>query len=448
MSRRAALIPLLAFAVACGTSPPPAGEERLPDIRDTSRIAIPPPPPVIPDRDVPLVIAPDFSSGRLVRVALFTDVDRITLGGTGSWLLYDDNGTRLQFRARASDAWTIKAEKGQLRAERDDGERAARRPAPFIARAEAKNTFITVNGRPFRGEVLVRPGDHGVVVIDRLGLEEYLRGVVPLEIGKRAEQELAAVEAQAIAARSYATAHVRADAPRGYDLLSTVSDQVYGGVNAEQPLADAAIAATHSLVLTWQGRVIAAPYSASCGGHTAGADETWHQGDAAYLRGISDRVKGGGDRFYCEIAPHFRWMREYDRRELDAVLAVNLHGFAPVQGKVGIVTDVSIDGHTPSGRVAALRIVTDKDTYTVRGNDIRFVLRNDAGEILPSTMFAMEAVHDGVGRVSALRFTGTGNGHGVGMCQWGAIGRARDGANARAILRAYYPGAAVTALPE
>jgi len=445
--RRGVAALLVVAAAGCGPKAPPPGDERIPDLPDTMRIAIPPAPPVAPDRGAPLAVVPEFASGRQVRVALFTNVDRITLGGTGAWRLYDDNGAHLQFVARASDAWTVKAEKGQLRAERDDGERAARRPAPFVARPERANTFITVNGRPFRGDVIVRPGDHGLVVVDRLALEEYLRGVVPLEIGRRAVQEMAAVEAQAIAARSYATAHVRADAPRGFDLLSTISDQVYGGVNAEQPVADAAIAATRSLVLTWQGRVIAAPYSASCGGHTAGAEETWHEGDPEYLRGVSDRVKGS-DHFYCEIAPHFHWTREYQRRELDDVLADNLHAFATVPGKVGIITDILVDGHTPSGRVAALRIVSDRGTYVVHGNDIRFALRSREGEILPSTLFSMSVVHDGVGRVDVVRFTGTGNGHGVGMCQWGAIGRARDGASARAILRAYYPGAAVTALPE
>src|SRR5262249_61770043 len=96
---------------------------------------------------------------------------------------------------------------------------------------------------------------------------------------------------------------------------------------------------------------------------------------------------------------------------------------------------VLVDGHTPSGRVAALRIVTDRATYTVRGNDIRFAFRAPSGEILPSTLFSMTVVHDGVGRVDAVRFSGTGNGHGVGMCQWGAIGRARAGASPTATLR-------------
>jgi stage II sporulation protein D len=396
---------------------------------------------------MPLPRTTDFAAGRPVRVALHTNADRVILGGTGDWRLYDDNGNSVLVRAGAGDAWTVQPDRGQLRAVRADGERTARREAPFIARPARPGDYVTVNGRAFRGEIQVRTGDRGLVVVDRLALEDYLRGVVPLEIGPRTNDERAAVEAQAIAARSYATAHLRPDAARGYDLLSTVSDQVYGGVAAEQAVADAAVAATRSLVLTWQGRVIAAPYSAICGGHTASADETWHEGDAAYLKGVSDRVRGSGDRSYCDIAPHFRWTRKFGRRELADALEKNLRTFVPVSGSIGTVTDVVIDGRTSSGRVAVLRIVTDRGTYAVRGNDIRFVLRSGS-EILPSTMFTIDVDHDGGGRVEKLVFTGNGNGHGVGMCQWGAIGRARGGANARQILQAYYPGTVVTALPE
>jgi len=194
--------------------------------------------------------------------------------------------------------------------------------------------------------------------------------------------------------------------------------------------------------------VIAAPYSANCGGRTAAAGEVWHEGDASYLPSVSDRRPGSGDRFYCDITPRFHWTRAYSRKELNAVLERNLRSYATVRGKIGAVTGISVDARSGSGRVATLLIVTDRGTYELHGNEIRFAFQPAGGEILPSTRLTVELERDDAGRVERVSFSGTGNGHGVGMCQWGAIGRARDGQSARAILRTYYPGTVVTVLPE
>jgi stage II sporulation protein D len=448
-TRAAVLAALIAATSACGTKTPPEREPTIPP--EPSAAAGPDsaaPGVLLPGESVELPKEPDFSTGRTVRVALHTDAERVTIAGTGAWRLYDQNGASLLLRADAGDAWTVKPEHGDLRAERSDGQRTARRTAPFVARPAGKGSFVTVNGRAYRGEIVVRPAKKGLIVVNRLSVEDYLRGVVPLEIGHRTTDERAAVEAQAIAARSYALAHLRTDAARQYDLLATVSDQVYGGAEAETAVSDAAIEATRSLVLTYQGRVIAAPYSANCGGRTAAAEEAWGGGSSAYLTSVSDRANAGGDRFYCDIAPHFRWTRTFSRKDLAQALERNLRTFVTVDGSIGAATDLRIDHRTTSGRVGSLVIMTDRGRYTLRGNDIRFVLRAPGGEILPSTMFSLEMDRDGDGRVEKLTVSGAGNGHGVGMCQWGAIGRARAGQSARAILKTYYPGTIVTALPE
>jgi stage II sporulation protein D len=104
---------------------------------------------------------------------------------------------------------------------------------------------------------------------------------------------------------------------------------------------------------------------------------------------------------------------------------------------------VSVTSRTASGRVGTLALATDRGTWSLRGNEIRFVLRAPGGEILNSTYFTPH-VEGGVdGRVARVTLRGHGNGHGVGMCQWGAIGRARAGHDVRRILEAYYTGATV-----
>jgi stage II sporulation protein D len=114
-----------------------------------------------------------------------------------------------------------------------------------------------------------------------------------------------------------------------------------------------------------------------------------------------------------------------------------------VSGAIGTVRGVEVERRTESGRVESLAIVTDRGRHVLRGNNIRYVLRAPNGEILNSTYFSVESTAGADGRLSRLMITGTGYGHGVGMCQWGAIGRARSGHDFRAILRAYYPGTTI-----
>ena len=109
------------------------------------------------------------------------------------------------------------------------------------------------------------------------------------------------------------------------------------------------------------------------------------------------------------------------------------------------VRQLSVTARTPTGRVKSLEIATDRSRFTLTGNDIRFVLRSVGGEMLNSTYFSVEAAA-GAGDVGTLTLRGQGYGHGIGMCQWGAIGRARAGHDARTILAAYYPGTSVAPL--
>jgi stage II sporulation protein D len=272
-------------------------------------------------------------------------------------------------------------------------------------------------------------------------MDSYLMGVVPLEIGNRTTAEMAAVEAQAVAARTYAYKHLTP--ARAFDMYATVQDQVYGGIDAEKPLASSSIASTADVVVLYDGQPISTPYHSTCGGSTAGVTEVWYdQPDEPYLRPVSDRIPGTNN-YYCDPSPRFSWTQTYDADELRSVMEKYLAAYtnAP-KTNLGRVTAISEQGRTPSGRVAALTIRTESGTYTLRGNDIRFVLRDPKGTILNSTLFNLEATTSG-GEVSHLTLTGRGYGHGIGMCQWGAIGRARAGQDYRTILATYYPGTTI-----
>jgi len=376
-----------------------------------------------------------------VRVALATGRGTVKLSAVGgAWSLYDRTGEHLISRARAGDVWTVDQRDGALRASSDFQSSPTFR-GPLVARPQDPTTFLVFEGKRYRGELLVLVFDTGLTVINRLSVESYLRGVVPLEIGTdRTQTEIAAVRAQAVAARSYT--YTRLSDTRVFDLTATVTDQVYGGADAERPVSDAAVSDTRDQVLMYNGKVINAPYHANSGGCTASPSEVWRTDDQPYLVPVSDRIPGT-DRFYCEQSPKFRWTRTFDAAALQALAGKYLRQYARSgSGPIGQIQRVYETGRTASGRVAALVFETDRGRFTVRGNDIRFVLRSPGGDILPSTMFTLQSSSDGAGSV-ILTLQGTGMGHGVGMDQWGAIARSRAGQDYLTILRTYYPGTTV-----
>ncbi len=310
-----------------------------------------------------------------------------------------------------------------------------------VIRPEANNPFVVWDGKRYRGELVITPSDSGLLVVNRLSMDDYLRGVVPLEIGNRTSAEMAAVQAQAVAARTYAYKHLTSS--RAFDMYATVQDQVYGGVDAEKPLSDTAITSTADVVVLYNGQPITTPYHSTCGGSTAGVSEVWYdQPDQPYLRPVSDRIPGTNS-YYCDPSPRFAWTQSYDAAGLRAVVEKYLAAYtnAPKSG-LGKITDIREQGRTASGRVAALTVQTESGSYTLRGNDIRFVLRDPKGAILNSTFFTFTRETSG-GEVSNLTVNGHGYGHGIGMCQWGAIGRARAGQDYRTILETYYPGTTI-----
>ena len=386
-----------------------------------------------------------LASGRLIRVALSSGVAAVEIGATGTWVLLDEDGGVL-LRVPATDTWRMEMRDRSLHAVRGDIVTAGR-AGPLTARADRPADFVVVNGKRYRGEVVLHARDDGLLLTNRLHVEDYLRGVVPLEIGRRVSGEEAAVAAQAVAARSYAYVRLSGGEARRYDLVATVQDQVYGGADAETPIADGAVWATRGLVLTYGGRMVNAPYHSTCGGSTAEVSEVWYRsGNEPYLRRVSDRI-GDSDRFYCDPSPRFRWSKTLERSTLAASLERYLAQYVRVAGnRIGAVRGLEVDSKTPSGRVAALAVRTDRGRYLVRGNDVRFVMRVPNGEILNSTYFSVRTERDGDGRLARATFEGGGYGHGIGMCQWGAIGRARAGQDFRTILSTYYPGTSVASI--
>ncbi len=177
---------------------------------------------------------------------------------------------------------------------------------------EGGSTFL-LDGRPYGGTLDIFHDGKALIVLNRVGMEEYLRGVVPWEIGFLDEEKIEAVKCQAVAARTYAWSRVR-ESGELWDLLADESDQVYRGLEKTSDVVDRAIEETADVVAVWRGQLIRAYYSSTCGGRTAPLEEVWFDREPApYLRGVVD---GPGRRFdpdraFCRGSPRFLWKVEW-----------------------------------------------------------------------------------------------------------------------------------------
>lgn len=305
---------------------------------------------------------------------------------------------------------------------------------------ERLGDYVTVGGRRYRGDLVVQRGTAGVTVVNRVPLEAYLLSVVALELGFRNPTDRQAVLAQAVAARSFALRYRGRREALGFDVFPTDADQVYGGVDTEFPEVSAAVQATTGEVLTYDGRPIEALFHSTCGWSTESNEQVFQNREPVpYLRAVSDRF-GSGDRdFYCAISPRFRWREEWDGDGLTSILARTLPAIVNGASAIGRVTDISAGRTTPTGRVYELVVTTTSGVYRVGPGRIREALRPTVDRQLWSSMFQLHVEKDD-SRVVKMVAAGAGYGHGVGMCQFGAVGRARAGADYRAILATYYHG--------
>ena len=384
---------------------------------------------------------------RMARIALAGKARQAPVSATGRWRIDEQGGRTRLVTGQGAERWRVEQQGGLLRVAGDSGDVTPWREGPFVARAVEGGAALRYDNRRYRGELWFTPTDSGILVVNRLPVEDYLRGVVPIELGTRQLGDRAALEAQAIAARSYAYIRVPSDAavdPRsGWHMVATVQNQVYAGLDVEAPIVNEAIDRTAGLVIRYNGLLVDAPYFSSCGGRTAAPKESWRDvREEPYLPSVDDTDPRTG-RPYCDIAPRNHWTEEFDEAQLSESVRRALVAAGARDPRPGVMTAMRVEGRTTSGRATALVLRTDRGDVTVRNNEIRNVLRNTRGAILSSTYFSIERESRVRGHLSGVTLRGHGNGHGVGMCQWGAIGRSRAGLDARTILRHYYPGTVV-----
>jgi stage II sporulation protein D len=376
-------------------------------------------------------------------------------------VLADGTFTESSAAAFAADAWRRFGERPEPTAE------VLARPSGFVEVLGSKGEILatgdrlvvldgrsegfTLEDRSYRGRLHLTVDAGGrLAAVLALPLEELLRGLVPSEMPAGSPPE--ALRAQAVTARSNVLAQIGTrHLADPWSLCSDVHCQAYRGEGAQVASTDAAVRDTsgEALFAVADGRLVDGVYSAMCGGHGENNDAVWGGTPSPSLRGRPDLVAAdasawagglasegrvsaflaGAPLAWCARAPgskadRYRWERRIAPEKLDIMLATL---------GVGAVDDLVVVERGASGRALALRVDGDRGSATVHG-ELR--IRRLLGD-LPSAMFVIAPEREG------WAFRGGGWGHGVGMCQWGAIARAGAGQGYRQILGAYFAGAAV-----
>jgi len=271
----------------------------------------------------------------------------------------------------------------------------------------------------YRGTLYVARASGRYFVINVVDVEDYLCGVIAREMEKNWPTE--ALKAQAVCSRSLVYYYMQKAREKNlpYDVSNSVFHQVYGGTEAERENVVEAVDSTAGEVLSYEGRIVPGFFHACCGGSTSNASDVWGS-EFPYLVGVSDS--------YCSGTPFFTWRKVFSASDIGRVLGIK---------KVDSIRIVQNDS---SGRVKTLEVKSGTGKKIVTGKDLRMSFINLYGsqsfnseKVLPSTRFVT------YGSGGSMVFEGTGYGHGVGLCQWGARKMAEEGFDYRQILKYYFP---------
>ncbi|MCT4605390.1 MAG: SpoIID/LytB domain-containing protein [Marinisporobacter sp.] len=358
-----------------------------------------------------------------------------------------------------------------------------------------------IDGKKFRGSMMIkRYADSDLTVINQLGIEEYLYGVVPKEMA--GNWPIEAQKAQAVAARSYTILNKNKHKNYGFDLCLSTHCQVYGGYSSENSRTQRAVDETKGKIMTYNGKVITAFYHSNSGGRTENSENVWSN-PLGYIRGVDDPYSIG--------QPNDQWTKVYTKQQIEDLLGSkgmfvgNITNIIPkerskngrvlkleIQGTNGnqilekgqirnifgsknlksnwfdimvdgeLIGQESVDLNNPPKEIRhenkyvltanGLKKITAQKQYIDNGEEKELISIKDkyvlTADGLDQIKFKEQPIsnpqrNDRILPVSSKDqyvFIGKGYGHGAGMSQWGAKKMAEEGYTYEQILSHYYTG--------
>lgn len=339
------------------------------------------------------------SQARVLRIAIAQKVSSVKVGTSTPGIVRDGAGRVLgklppldssfgQFRGGqvAFKQWR----RSQLTIEPEDG------------------GYVWIGNGWYRGKLRLVATKSGLFAINNVNFEQYLYSVIGAEM--HPSWHIEALKAQAVAARTYTLYKLKKAASPLFDMGNTVTWQVYKGLSSESPNTQAAVNATSSEIMTYNGKPILAVFHAAGGGYTENVENVWAS-RLPYLRGVPD---------YDRDTPGYRWTKSFSRSQISRLLGIsNVKQFISLQ-------------RSPSERVLRMKVVGSGNSKYFTGVQIRERLG------LRSAKFWVTPTDGG------FTIEGNGYGHGLGLSQWGAYTLALRGSSYRDILQHYYQGVTIT----
>ncbi|MDR1259904.1 MAG: SpoIID/LytB domain-containing protein [Endomicrobium sp.] len=285
---------------------------------------------------------------------------------------------------------------------------------------ESLDEIIFIESKPYRGYFIVKESnDSKLNVINVLSIEDYIKGVLPKEIGS--DWELEALKAQAVISRTYAISNLNKHLSQGFDLCSTTHCQVYGGAGVETDTCNKALLLTQHEFLTYNRKFANTVFHANCGGHTENPKYIWNWKIVPpYLKGVKC--------YYCKNAPYTNWEKTLDESFIRKKLLNN--------NNIGKIKNIKIIDKTNIGTAKKIEILHSNGKLILNAYKFRLIV--DAWQIKSHSFYSIKNYNN------KFNFKGKGWGHKVGLCQWGAKFMAEKGKNYRDILYYFYPGTKIS----
>ncbi len=315
--------------------------------------------------------------------------------------------------------------------------------------------------RTFPGSLKLQPNAYGnYSLVNLVALESYLRGVVPYEIGTGAPT--AAMQAQAIMARTYVLRNLRRFAIDNYQLCATTQCQVYFGLSGVTDATDNAIAVTRGLVNTFNNELVDALYSSTTGGVTAPFNEVWRGAPRPYLIGKVDAIQPLWDirqrplsnednlRAFLKLTDgfneskesrYFRWRSDASISSIKQNVKKYLQSIGHPLAGFNDLQEIQVMERASAGRVAKMGIQTELGIIVLEKDDILL-----AFEEPNSLLFYVDPIYDAKNQLTGYAFIGGGLGHAVGLSQYGSYHLGKNGFSYDRILSFYFPGSQIQSI--
>ena len=353
--------------------------------------------------------SPQEKAVKTVRVLLTDNQTSVEIKHSGRVYIYTQDLSK-KYKVSAPGTLAVKAvgngrvQVGTLRADQT------------IILEPAKGTLFTWDNNLYAGKIFISPASNTFYLIEHVDLENYLYGVLPYEMSY--SWPLEALKAQAVAARTYTLKTIENVKNKRFDLYSDVRSQMYKGGGKQYDSVKQAVDQTRSQVLTYDGKLFYTYYHGNCGGGTDDV-RSWNPTTASIkpLSGAS-----------CSTDSHsksYTW-----KMDLSTAKVMN---YANTVGLKGTLKGVSIARKTDTGRATNLTLRTSSGVKQVPCGKFRLATGIRSCKITKISV-----------RAQSVHFEGKGYGHGIGMCQDGAYGMAKNGKNYQQILKNYYPGSKIT----